>query len=119
MKSPCRNTRRDAGRSQSPRRVGGKWSGSGWKDPRDGLRACVYHLAMPEMDGWETARAHPEDSPNVKIVLVTGYGPTQCLRPAKKLVDAIIGKPLRFRTGRIDPLPTLTKTGELQMLALH
>src|SRR6185369_11596494 len=32
-------------------------------------------LAMPEMDGWETARLIRKDWPNVRIILVTGYGP--------------------------------------------
>ncbi|HEX6718870.1 MAG TPA: PAS domain S-box protein [Pyrinomonadaceae bacterium] len=52
-------------------------------------------LTMPEMDGWETARLIRQDWPNVKIVLVTGYGPTTT-PPAEGLVDAIIGKPFDF-----------------------
>jgi PAS domain S-box-containing protein len=54
-------------------------------------------LAMPEMDGWETARLIRKDWPNVKIVLVTGYGPTTPPPPGEEdLVDAIIGKPFDF-----------------------
>ncbi|HSK63395.1 MAG TPA: PAS domain-containing protein, partial [Pyrinomonadaceae bacterium] len=54
-------------------------------------------LAMPEMDGWETARAIRKYCPNVRIILVTGYGPTT-VPPAgeENLVDAIIGKPFDF-----------------------
>ncbi len=54
-------------------------------------------LAMPEMDGWETARAIRECCPNMRIILVTGYGPTT-VPPAgeENLVDAIIGKPFDF-----------------------
>jgi len=54
-------------------------------------------LAMPEMDGWETARAIRKFRPDVKIVLVTGYGATT-LPPQgeEKLVDGIIGKPFDF-----------------------
>jgi PAS domain S-box-containing protein len=54
-------------------------------------------LAMPEMDGWETARAIREEWPNLQIILVTGYGPTT-IPPAgeEKLVDAVIGKPFDF-----------------------
>jgi PAS domain S-box-containing protein len=54
-------------------------------------------LAVPEMDGWETARAIRKEWPNMQIVLVTGYGPTT-VPPAgeEKLVDAIIGKPFDF-----------------------
>jgi len=54
-------------------------------------------LAMPEMDGWETARWIRRGWPDVKIVLVTGYGPTTPPPPGEeRLVDAIIGKPFDF-----------------------
>ena len=54
-------------------------------------------LAMPEMDGWETARSIRKNWPDVKIVLVTGYGPTTAPPPGEEqLVDAIIGKPFDF-----------------------
>ena len=54
-------------------------------------------LAMPEMDGWETARLIRRDWPSLKIVLVTGYGPTTTPPAGEEtLVDAIIGKPFDF-----------------------
>jgi CheY-like chemotaxis protein len=54
-------------------------------------------LAMPEMDGWETARAIRKNWPTVRIVLVTGYGPTTAPPVGEEnLVDAIIGKPFDF-----------------------
>jgi two-component system cell cycle sensor histidine kinase/response regulator CckA len=54
-------------------------------------------LAMPEMDGWETARSIRKGWPEVKIVLVTGYGPNTPPPPGEEnLVDAIIGKPFDF-----------------------
>jgi PAS domain S-box-containing protein len=54
-------------------------------------------LAMPEMDGWETARIIRKDWPAVRIVLVTGYGPTTTPPAGEEgLVDAIIGKPFDF-----------------------
>src|SRR6185369_3807827 len=54
-------------------------------------------LAMPEMDGWETARAIRKFRPDVKIVLVTGYGPTTVPpQGEEKLVDGVIGKPFDF-----------------------
>jgi two-component system, cell cycle sensor histidine kinase and response regulator CckA len=54
-------------------------------------------LAMPEMDGWETARVIRKHWPGLKIVLVTGYGPTTTPPPGEEdLVDAIIGKPFDF-----------------------
>lgn len=54
-------------------------------------------LAMPEMDGWETARLIRKGWPNVRIILVTGYGPTTIPPSGEEdLVDAIIGKPFDF-----------------------
>jgi len=54
-------------------------------------------LAMPEMDGWETARAIRRQRPGLPVVLVTGYGATA--RPPSgefDLVAGIIGKPFDF-----------------------
>ena len=54
-------------------------------------------LAMPEMDGWETARALRKLRPVVPVVLVTGYGATA--KPPSgelNLVSGIIGKPFDF-----------------------
>jgi CheY-like chemotaxis protein len=54
-------------------------------------------LAMPEMDGWETARAIRQQKPNLPVVLVTGYGATaQPPSGERDLVAAIIGKPFDF-----------------------
>jgi PAS domain S-box-containing protein len=54
-------------------------------------------LAMPEMDGWETARAIRKHWPDIRIVMVTGYGPTTSPPVGEEaLVDGIIGKPFDF-----------------------
>ncbi len=54
-------------------------------------------LAMPEMDGWETARAVRKCRPETVVVLVTGYGVGTALPPGEPgLIDAIIGKPFDF-----------------------
>jgi len=70
-------------------------------------------LAMPEMDGWETARSIRKGWPDVKIVLVTGYGPTTTPPAGEEhLVDAIIGKPFDFsQVG--STLNALTKSVQL------
>jgi len=70
-------------------------------------------LAMPEMDGWETARLIRRDWPGVRIVLVTGYGPTTTPPAGEEdLVDAIIGKPFDFvQVG--STINTLTKNVEI------
>jgi PAS domain S-box-containing protein len=75
-------------------------------------------LAMPEMDGWETARLIRKEWPAVKIVLVTGYGPTTPAPTGEEnLVDAIIGKPFDFaQVG--STLTALTKNRELQNVAV-
>ncbi|HET6647369.1 MAG TPA: PAS domain S-box protein [Pyrinomonadaceae bacterium] len=54
-------------------------------------------LAMPEMDGWETAREIRKRWPEINILLVTGYGPNT-LPPSgeDQLVNGIIGKPFDF-----------------------
>jgi CheY-like chemotaxis protein len=54
-------------------------------------------LAMPEMDGWETARAIHKSHPGLPVVLVTGYGATaQPPSGEQDLVAGIIGKPFDF-----------------------
>jgi nitrogen-specific signal transduction histidine kinase/CheY-like chemotaxis protein len=54
-------------------------------------------LAMPEMDGWETAREIRKREPEMHILLVTGYGPGTAPPPGdENLVDGIIGKPFDF-----------------------
>ena len=61
-------------------------------------------LAMPEMDGWETARAIHKSRPGLPVVLVTGYGATaQPPSGELDLVAGIIGKPFDFEqvTGTI------------------
>jgi len=64
---------------------------------RGGFDFVFTDLAMPEMDGWETARVIRKHWPGLKIVLVTGYGPTTTPPPGEEdLVDAIIGKPFDF-----------------------
>ena len=54
-------------------------------------------LAMPEMDGWETAREIRNHFPGLPVVLVTGYGATaQPPSGEHDLVAGIIGKPFDF-----------------------
>jgi CheY-like chemotaxis protein len=54
-------------------------------------------LAMPEMDGWETAREVRKREPEINVILVTGYGAGTTAPPGEEnLVDGIIGKPFDF-----------------------
>ncbi len=82
---------------------------------RNGTFDFVFtDLAMPEMDGWETARAIRKDWPDVRIVLVTGYGPaTNPPTGEENLVDGIIGKPFDFaQVG--STLNALARSGQIQ-----
>jgi PAS domain S-box-containing protein len=67
------------------------------KMPTHSFDLVFTDLAMPEMDGWETARGIRRLRPDIKIVLVTGYG-AGTLPPEgeEKLVNAVIGKPFDF-----------------------
>ena len=77
-------------------------------------------LAMPEMDGWETARQIRKRWPEMNVVLVTGYG-TGTEPPAGEdsLVNGIIGKPFDFSqisqtiNGILPEEPTLENVGAL------
>lgn len=54
-------------------------------------------LSMPEMDGWAVARHVRGKHPDVKIVLVTGYGVSVAApNEEPNLVDAVIGKPFEY-----------------------
>jgi len=54
-------------------------------------------LAMPEMDGWATARALRELRPEVPVVLVTGYGATAEVPEGEvDLISGVIAKPFDF-----------------------
>jgi PAS domain S-box-containing protein len=63
----------------------------------DNFDLVFTDLAMPEMDGWETARAIRQRWPHIRIVMVTGYGPTTTPPAGEEdLIDGIIGKPFDF-----------------------
>lgn len=67
------------------------------KVSRDDFDLVFTDLAMPEMDGWETARAIRKQCPELPIVLVTGYGATaQPPSGELDLVACIISKPFDF-----------------------
>jgi PAS domain S-box-containing protein len=67
------------------------------KMPSHSFDLVFTDLAMPEMDGWETARGIRKLRPDIKIVLVTGYGAgTKPPAGEESLVNAVIGKPFDF-----------------------
>jgi len=54
-------------------------------------------LAMPDLSGWQLARAVKEVAPSLPVVLITGFGvelsPEQC---RTNHVDAVLTKPVEF-----------------------
>ena len=77
--------------------------------PADGGRAALAALAaqsydlvftdlsMPEMDGWELARVIRSRWPDVRVVIVTGYGKDTPFPPGEvNPADGVIGKPFDF-----------------------
>jgi PAS domain S-box-containing protein len=54
-------------------------------------------LSMPEMDGWAVAREIRERHPNVRVVMVTGYGTSVAQHTEQlHLVDGVLGKPFEY-----------------------
>jgi PAS domain S-box-containing protein len=53
-------------------------------------------LSMPEMDGWEVARAVRRRSPRTRIAVVTGYGRDAARTQGDAPADIVIGKPFDF-----------------------
>ncbi len=56
----------------------------------------LMDLSMPEMDGWEVARAVRRRSPRTRIAVVTGYGLDAARTQGDAPADAVIGKPFDF-----------------------
>jgi DNA-binding response OmpR family regulator len=54
--------------------------------------AVILDRAMPEMNGEEVAKAIKSTSPNVPLVMITGF-PAAVTRP--ELFDSVLGKPFR------------------------
>jgi CheY-like chemotaxis protein len=59
---------------------------------------CVLtDLGMPEMTGWEVARAVKAFHPGIPVILLTGWGESQAAGAVDgRLADRILGKPVRL-----------------------
>jgi signal transduction histidine kinase/ActR/RegA family two-component response regulator len=53
-------------------------------------------LGMPEMTGWEVARAVRGHSPRTPVLLLTGWGDQFQDAAERSLVDGVLGKPFRL-----------------------
>jgi CheY-like chemotaxis protein len=67
----------------------------------EALESCEFDvvftdLSMPEMDGWEVARAVRRQSPRTRIAVVTGYGRDAARTQGDAPADTVIGKPFDF-----------------------
>ncbi|MFL6284336.1 MAG: GAF domain-containing protein [Pyrinomonadaceae bacterium] len=67
----------------------------------EALESCEFDvvftdLSMPEMDGWEVARAVRRRSPLTRIAVVTGYGRDAARTQGDAPADTVIGKPFDF-----------------------
>lgn len=67
----------------------------------EALETCEFDvvftdLSMPEMDGWEVARAVRRRSPRTRIAVVTGYGRDAERTRGDAPADMVIGKPFDF-----------------------
>jgi GAF domain-containing protein/CheY-like chemotaxis protein len=64
----------------------------------EGFDLVITDLAMPDVSGWQVARACKESAPRVPVVLVTGFGVE--LSPEERAahqVDAVLVKPLQIQ----------------------
>jgi len=72
----------------------------------------ITDLGMPDVTGWDVARAVKLQIPKVPVVLLTGWGEQGAGEPpAAKLVDRVLGKPVRLQD-LLAVIEELTKRAE-------
>jgi len=76
----------------------------------DDYDLVITDLGMPDVDGWEIARAAKERRPATHVALVTGWAGEVADRTdlAERGVDTVISKPYRIQTIR-DAVAGVTK----------
>ncbi len=57
----------------------------------------ITDLGMPEISGWEVARAAKNRYPNLPVILLTGWGEDVASEGDPHSVDRILGKPVRLQ----------------------
>lgn len=64
----------------------------------DEIGCVISDLTMPHMDGWETLAALRSLSPDIPVILSSGYDETQAMAGEHAVQpDAFLGKPYRFK----------------------
>jgi CheY-like chemotaxis protein len=65
---------------------------------QDKIRFILSDLTMPRMDGWETLTALRKLSPDIPVVLSSGYDEAKVMAEAhNELPNAFLGKPYRLK----------------------
>jgi CheY-like chemotaxis protein len=71
-----------------------------FKQHQDEVRCVLSDLTMPRMDGWETLAALRKLSPNIPVILSSGYDEAQVMAGAgehPEVPNAFLGKPYRLQ----------------------
>ena len=69
-----------------------------FRQHRDEIRCVITDLTMPYMDGWETLAALRKLSPDIPVILCSGYNEAQVMAEEHAEVpNAFLGKPYRLQ----------------------
>ena len=64
---------------------------------RTRLDLVLTDLGMPDVTGWDVARAAKSQAARLPVILLTGWGEHGAVEPpASGLVDRVLGKPVRL-----------------------
>ncbi|MEI6261274.1 MAG: response regulator [Deltaproteobacteria bacterium] len=70
-----------------------------FKQYQDDIRCVLSDLTMPRMDGWETIAALRKLSPNIPVVLSSGYDEVQVMADEHaERPNAFLGKPYQLKS---------------------
>ena len=67
-----------------------------FRQPQEKFQFVLCDLTMPRMDGWQTLEALRKLSPEIKVILTSGYNEAQAMAGEHRaLPDAFLGKPYK------------------------